>query len=147
MGKEDETPWYEQKSFLAERKKWYAKLKEEGFEDIELINWHDGSAWERMDGVSQADICNTYTPEKERYYQLAKQFYWEMPAIGRKDWTSKKPRVKRWPRVRKVWKLHAEGLSVREIGRRLDLGTMTVQRDIEQIRPLFMEWVQEHERY
>ena len=142
---DDGAKWYEQRAFLNERKKWYAKLKDEGFVDRELINWATGEAWERMDGVSQADVCNTYTKEKERYYQLACQFYWELSKIAMKDGPSKNPRVRRWRRVRRVWKLHADGCSVREIGRRLGMGRMSVQRDIEQVRPLFMEWIQENE--
>jgi hypothetical protein len=72
------TDRFKDRDFLKLRKEWYEKLRAEGFEDQEIIDWRTGDAWERMQGISQQDVCDTYTPEAERYYQLANQFLWEL---------------------------------------------------------------------
>lgn len=38
------TKWYQKDSFLALRKKWYAKLASDGFVDTETIDWSTGDA-------------------------------------------------------------------------------------------------------
>lgn len=96
------------KDFKQLQAKWYAKLKKEGFEDIERAEdlmhpEYDLKAWHSK----RFQINNT--PEsfqqRERYYQLAGQFTYDHEFSEASE--------------RQIWQLHAEGLSIREICRRL----------------------------
>lgn len=119
--------------FLALRKEWYEKLKESGFKDIENIRWKDGESMECLNGMSQMDLCRGYTPEQQRYFELAKQWYWTLMTDRRsweeyvhgrwrKRWQGRHPCVEDQPyslaKVRKVWGLWSEGVTMRGIERR-----------------------------
>lgn len=73
--------WYQKKAFLEQRKKWYAKLSKHGFQDSENVDWRDGESMELLNGhgnySSQADVARAYTPEKEEYYSMVRQVYWD----------------------------------------------------------------------
>ena len=82
--------------------KWYKKLEQNGFEDIELshrdslIRWH------------HADFQYFYSPEsfrqKEYYFYLANQF------LNQYQFESEVEK--------KIWQLHSEGMGCREIYRK-----------------------------
>lgn len=80
------------------QKKWYAKLKKEGFEDLEdareqLIEYH-GSRF----GSESVQITKNIT---EEYYRVAGHFL--------HDWDFKTATEK------VIWSLHADGQTVRDI--------------------------------
>jgi len=71
--------WYNKPDFNKLREVWYGKLKEEGFEDAERFdrrgNPHSGLVG-HGNYSSAADCARNFTPEKQRFYELARQFYW-----------------------------------------------------------------------
>lgn len=138
--------WHETKAFLAERKKWYDKLEAEGFNDVELTDWRTGEAWERTKGIAQQEVCERWSPEAERYYQLANQYLWELRRRAHNDRRRKNPTHRDWKRRLAVWKLHAAGLGVREIGRRVGISHNTAWRMVRDIGPGFREWIKEENR-
>lgn len=97
------------KEFLELQEKWYSKLKKKGFNDIEdhdetyrperdLKEWHSS--------MFQVNNSPERFQEKVRYYQLAGQFVHEHEF---KDELEKL-----------IWQGHSEGLSTREISRRMN---------------------------
>lgn len=104
---------FETKKFKALEKKWYSKLKNDGFSDIErndkrnlktdplenIFHFYDEAAFER----------------KEEYYRLAGQFLHEHKFKSAAD--------------RLVWDLHSQGMSIRNIIKRLKLEGFSAYRD------------------
>lgn len=89
---------FQTKEFKALEAKWYKKLKSKGFEDIEqdednLKVWINDYFPQRYD-LSRFDA-------KQEYYRLAGQFTFEHPFES--------------PLDRRMWELHAEGVSLRSI--------------------------------
>lgn len=112
---------FKTREFLALRRKYYEKLKEEGFEDIEITDWSTGDSGNLLRGFGHMDAIRRYTPDKERYYQLARQMIHTLKA-------------RRAPKEeRKVWELHAEGVSFRAIERRLGISRNRVSKIVKRI--------------
>lgn len=86
-------------------RKWDAILKKDGFKDVEITDYTNGQRGNLLKGMSHMDMLRTYTPEKERYYQLAQQWYHHHLAIRPTD-----------VRVRASWWLHSQGWSMADIG-------------------------------
>lgn len=97
--------FYETDGFLALRDRWYAKLKEEGHQDIEILDKITRQHGSLMHGPSPGDLNrNLYKPETEEYYRCCRLHYWrikERPNAGE-------------DRLR-IWELHAEGYSQKRI--------------------------------
>lgn len=104
------------KKLIAE---WNKKLRDDGFKDIESpiakrihskdSTWYFESQW---DATTFARI--------QRYYQLAGRH------LHTYKWDSIKDKT--------VWRLHADGYTVREIEDKTGISRMTVQRLLEAIR-------------
>lgn len=135
--------WYEKRDFLKLRRQWYRKLKRAGFHDLELIDWSTGEAYECLDGISQADVVNSYTPEAEEYYRMAVQWGTVMEARRKKRQAKHLglPPVLKARDIR-IWKLHADGKSFRHIAHRLRIGKGAVAGLIrrERERMLSFDW-------
>ena len=113
--------YHESKKFLALRKKYYAKLKKAGFEDIEITDWSTGDSGNLLRGFGHMDAVRRWTPDKERYYQLARQMNFTLAE-------------RKYPKEeRKIWGLHAEGVSFRAIERRLGVPRNRVSRIVRRI--------------
>lgn len=102
------------------KKKWYEKLKREGFEDIEqdektLKRWH-----------SSYFICPSHgfrTIEKfnaQRDYYLQASKFLHIGTFNEKEYD--------------VWELHAEGVSTREISRLLGIGRFPVWQMVKKMK-------------
>ena len=96
--------FYETDEFLALRDEWYAKAKESGFEDLEVLDEITHQPGSLMRGVSPGDLGRSerriaYKASSEEYYRLARQHVWTLP---------------RGPQ-RHTARLHADGLSNREV--------------------------------
>ncbi len=127
------TKWHEQEDFLKLRKEWYDKLEEKGFEDIEHIDWNDGSSGNLMDGFSHMDAVRLYTPEAVEYYRAARAFNWVLAqpppkGVKKHPYSDLDCLKKAWPKtkkrlgiakIRKIWALHAEGSSISDIAKKL----------------------------
>lgn len=101
------------------QKKWYKKLKDSGFNDIEDVN--SKKQWlKRWDDYYFRRRFNKTTFEaRECYFQAA------VDMLN----THKFSRLGRM-----IWKRHAEGMEVREIGRDLGIPKSTVMDIISTIR-------------
>lgn len=122
------TAWHEKPDFLALRKKWYAKLKKKGFKDAELIDWKTGDSYECMEGISKADLKRCYTPDKQRYYELARQWLWDLRE--RKD-VSKRDLT--------IWGHHSDGRSYRWIEQKTGIKRGTTERVVAMLREQMLD--------
>jgi hypothetical protein len=105
-----------QKEFQKLQKKWYKKLADKGFKDIEnsdipghpLIHW-DSFHFQQM-----------WTPqsflEKQRYFELAGQMLHDFKFKRKID--------------KEIWKMHCEGKPAKEISEAVELHTNTINRII-----------------
>lgn len=103
--------FYETPEFLRTQKKWYAKLKDEGFQDIE--------ATKSTRGVTRSgDDSRTVLPQASvsEYYRLARAFLHDYTFKDNKHWH--------------MWLLHSEGLSIRMIAEKLGSDRTTVHEVI-----------------
>ena len=107
--------------FLRLRKKYYDKLKAGGFRDIEITDWSDGESGNLLLGFGHMDAVRRWTPEAQRYYELARQKANDM----RSRKYSKDARV--------IWRLHATGASFRAIERKTGIPRARVSRVVKRI--------------
>lgn len=87
--------------------KWYAKLKTEGFEDIEredgsLTTWAS-SAFSQAVRAGQVEAMKS----REEYYRAAGQFLWDYTFDSDLE--------------RKIWEMHSTGMSALAISKTLKL--------------------------
>lgn len=107
-----------QENLRALQKKWYKKLRDEGFVDIEHpIHQHTESRY------STWYIPIKYAPETieatQRYYELAGQLLFEYKFKTPKD--------------KKIWALHSAGISYKDISVELDVSVRKVQYLVEKL--------------
>lgn len=101
-------------AYKALRDEWYAKLKQSGFDDIEDVNspremlkqWH--SIWFHTTSDPLHFKC------KHRYFRMAEQFLNNFRFRSHIE--------------KKIWSLHVEGLSLREIGSEVGLNKDKVNK-------------------
>lgn len=90
---------------------WYAKLKEEGFEDIEhsqsLLKTYHGEKWRRLAEHKQELTLKYYSHTKD----LLHTYTFENPTH------------------RLIWELHSDGLSKRKIASKIESMTPTYKRE------------------
>jgi hypothetical protein len=113
--------YYMSAEFLRLRKEYYEKLKEDGFKDIEITDWSTGESGNLLRGFGHMDAVRRWTPDKERYYQLARQM-------------AQRLSHRRYDKdERRVWRLHSEGTSFRAIERETGISRGRVSRVVKQI--------------
>ncbi len=113
--------YYESREFLKLRKESYAKLAEAGFKDIEITDWKTGESGNLLRGFGHMDAVRRWTPDRERYYQLARQ-------------KGHKLRARKYSKEdRQVWRMHAEGQSFRGIERSTGVPRGRVSRIVKRI--------------
>ena len=113
--------YHQTTEFLELRKKYYGKLKTAGFKDIEITDWSDGASGNLLMGFGHMDAVRRWTPQAQRYYELARQKANDM----RSRKYSKDDRV--------IWRLHAEGVSFRGIERKTGISRARVSRTVKRI--------------
>lgn len=115
------------KTLLTLRRQWYARLAREGFEDIETLT-RNGEIYSCLNrkrmhgrpvdnyerGGERNDLGVIRSSHglfqlKAEYYRFAGQFLWDHEFKNRLE--------------RKIWALHAEGATYREIVERLGIST------------------------
>ena len=113
--------YYESKEFLKLRKQYYTKLQEAGFKDIEITDWKTGESGNLLRGFGHMDAVRRWTPDRERYYQLARQ-------------KGHRLRSRKYSKEdRQVWRMHATGESFRGIERRTGVPRGRVSRIVKRI--------------
>lgn len=110
---------FKTKEFKKLNKLWYGKLKKEGFEDIERKD-KTGQKEERVVNSPLHYIAKNYTllqfEVKEEYYRMAGQFLHEHKFKSLYE--------------REVWELHSNGVSIRNIVKKLKARKQTAYRDL-----------------
>lgn len=94
--------WYKTPKFKSLRTKWYKKLKDKGFEDIEqddvrLKQWSD--TYFKRNGASQSN--NTIVKAKLAYYSSCRQFLEEYKFKNKIE--------------KQMFAMHSEGIGIRVI--------------------------------
>jgi len=122
-------------NFKALQKKWYSKLKKEGFEDIEQDE-ENLKVWSQVffgkHSIEQIQA-------KQAYYQMATNFLEEYPFETERD--------------RIIWEYHANGISAREIvvlfkKIKIKINFMKVWRLIKKHRvKMYQMYMEPHEPY
>jgi len=101
------------------QRKWDEKLAKSGFVDIERKD-RVGASSRMLKTAALKNIVDQYTPEqfeiKQEYYRLAGQFLHDHKFKSGKD--------------REIWRLHSEGVSIRNIIRHLKRRRMTAYKDL-----------------
>ncbi len=104
------------------RNKWYQKLKNQGFEDIEDVD----SPREMLKCWHSRYFLLRYSPaiisETQEYYQMAQDFY---DVFQFKDHTEKE-----------IWLYHIDGHSAYEIARRIEKSHDVVNRIVRKLEGL-----------
>lgn len=94
------------KEFLELQTKWYKKLEDSGFSDIEQNDDNPGKVGGNLKKWSKSLLANiekTPFEDKQRYFELAGHFLYDHEFA---DATEKR-----------IWELHSQGYSLREIVR------------------------------
>lgn len=113
--------YYQSEDFLKLRREYYKKLKDKGFRDIENIDWSTGDSGNLLNGFGHMDAVRRWSPESQRYYELARQKANDM-------------RSRKYSKDdRKIWRLHAEGHSFRAIERTTGIPRARVSRTVKRI--------------
>ena len=89
------------KNFKELQKKWYKKLKDAGFHDVEQESWY----MDRLAPSKSYENAVERFNSREEYYRLAGQFLHSYKFESNLD--------------KLVWTYHSDGLSVREIAKQL----------------------------
>lgn len=98
-------PHFSEEELRNLQRKWYQKLKEEGFKDIEDTSSHKRFLKACHSTYFQCRYHPLTFELKQEYYRRATQFYYD--------------HVFDCETEKEIWKHHAEGLSLREISKLL----------------------------
>lgn len=125
--------FYQQKEFLEEQKKWYDLLADDGFQDIEQMNWINGEMRERMVGngcfASAGEAKRAYSSDLQRFWELASQYYW---------WLLESETEK--PKYVELWRLYLETNSFAGAAREFGLATATATRHLKRMTAHMLEF-------
>lgn len=89
--------------FAKLQKQWYAKLANEGFEDIEWVDHSTGKGHNSGFLKNSMISGRAYHAGRDLYYQLASNYLLHGQALSRR------------PYYKFIWKLHSEGRTYQEI--------------------------------
>lgn len=106
---------------------WYKKLAKAGFKDVESLDSKGDMRLKQLDSnqLRHGYRVSTEMESAQRYYELARQFYWE--------------HVFETSREKEVWRLHSEGLSGAAIASELKtLSCSSVKRVVQRLREIMM---------
>ena len=106
------------------RKEWYSNLEARGFSDIEKLSGDLKTTVHSLQ-ASNEFITECRFQAKQSYYQWAAQKAEEAKFPTKKD--------------EKIWKLHAEGQSLREIEPKVGLDYSSVSRRIKKLKSYLKE--------
>jgi hypothetical protein len=112
---------FKSKEFRELEKKWYSKLSKKGFKDIERTD-RVGKENQRLKTDVMENIMHFYTVDqfniKQEYYRTAGLFLHEHKFKSAKE--------------KKIWALHSEGLSIRDIIKLLKSKGQVAYKDLVQ---------------
>lgn len=109
-------PPKDNKDYVELRRKWYGKLKKEGFDDIEQL---DGNLKTWVSSEFTRNYDANFAKAKEDYYRLAGQF------LHRYHFKDKKEQL--------IWELHSQGVSIRDIVKELKKKNYKIYKSLVQV--------------
>lgn len=114
------------KDNLALRRKWYKILKDNGFDDIEVLA-PDGQFYDMLRYPLRFDINSPEKKVQERYYAMARAFVFDYEFRDEVE--------------KQVWQHHSEGMSVRGIAAKMNIGrgVMYFQRRLGRLRKAMIQ--------
>lgn len=89
--------------FAKLQKQWYAKLRDDGFEDIEWVDHSTGRGHDSGYLKGSLVAGKAFHPGRDLYYQLASNYLQHCYGLRKK------------PYERLIWKLHSEGKTYDEV--------------------------------
>lgn len=132
---------YSKKEFNKLRKEWYAKLKDEGFEDIEKVYDDGNSSHFLVEHFRFQPERHPYIIDSVReYYSIAAEFYWSS-AFKDLYWSSS---VNLFD-LKKAWKFHSEGCSIRQIAAAVGWSHGKTHGIIKEIEEKMWQWWKDSE--
>lgn len=114
---------FSNKAFLAERWKWYKKLEQEGFQDIEYFSRKTGEALPLMDGMGPIDLKKNY----EKFGNSKSIYYTAAEAHA----SNVEETYGYYSEQAKVWRIHVRGFGSNTVSRRLELPHQWVHRFVK----------------
>lgn len=121
-GKTANSVW-KSKEFLAMQRKWYDKLKRDGFIDLEFLKDNGDTTTHLLRG-SLYDFRKKYKPETEYYFRKARFYLHNAEFANKGD--------------QKIWELHAEGLSLFNIKVTTKFSAWRIRKVIQFHKPLML---------
>lgn len=115
---QSDTPWHKSAEFLKLQRKWYQKLKASGFKDIEISEENP-----LLLGFGNNDARRKWTPEKQRYYELASQYRWRFHPDSQEY---------------RVFSYHAEGISYANIAKLVPWSKTTIYRFVRRHKRILL---------
>ncbi len=142
---------WKDREFLELREEWYGKLKDEGFVDIENVNWVNGVSGGEMGSRgllnkpegptfgSQADYQRKYTPDKEEFWRCLSKWSW-MDRCGRGVRFSRHTR-----RNRRIIRLLCDGLSTTQVATKMCLSKRIVTNVFHKEVQAMRKYIEDHD--
>lgn len=115
---------YNDKKFIALKRKWYQKLKKAGFDDIEVMA-KDGNLYDLLRYPLRFDPSSPERIAQQKYFNLARSFIYDYKFKNKFE--------------KKCWEFHAEGLPYRKIASILKKDRNFVYNIILRIRKKMVE--------
>lgn len=138
--------WHESEELKELQEKWYKKLKDEGFNDIEDMS----SGGEYLKAWHSTYFSSRYTPDsfemKEDYYRRASHFLYE----HKFEWIPGSTLINF--KEREAWRLHTEGVSYKQIAvelraRGYKANKDSVNRIISDLKQIMYSMTWENDEY
>lgn len=112
------------------QKKWYRKLQQVGFKDIEnskglLKVWSGAPLDENLPAITSKTGYSSkiFKESQQEYYRLAGQYYYDKEFKSSRD--------------KEIWRLHALGSSLIDIAAEMRMSKGSIQYRIERMRKEF----------
>jgi hypothetical protein len=139
----DEVPWYKERAFIREKKDWYAKLKAEGFYDIEggveghlLVGPTPSRRFhvvkEQVSPGAKVDVHQILSAEEDivNFMDNAKGNYHSLvQLLVAQAFRMREPVVSCW-----IWLLHSHGVGERAICREMGYTPSVVARHVKTLK-------------
>lgn len=123
--------FYETPEFIKQQKEWYDLLADDGFQDIEQMDWVKKDFRERLLGngcfSSAGEAIRAYSPDLQRFWELAHQFYWWL-----REHSDEKPEHI------EMWRLYLDENSYAGVGRQFGVSTGTATKHIKRMERVML---------
>lgn len=108
------------------QKLWYKKLAKSGFKDVEVTPARGEPTLERYGSylLRQWNQTSSQLEARQRYFELARQFYWDHTFETSKE--------------KEIWKMHSEGLTGTDIANKFKTSKSTAKRIVQRLSKIML---------